>query len=265
MSGKRTWVALPKERWPKEWHDKGYVNPICPLVLNLYGHPLAGNVWGEDCEKRVLSCGWEKIPNWPCVYWHPHKKALLVVYVDDFKLAAPKRHIAGLWKELQKKINLDAPTPPERFLGCYTRRFECAVTSLKPFLEMQPELCTRGPLPERPAPTSTVTRGKSKSKSKVKKNSGNATKNKHATSSSSSYTSGRYGVGLTLCLLHAQRLVPNSVTLIITSTKSSDYWTIRRYRADTEKDEIVCLKEERLPKIDKEECGTIVEVLVPVS
>ena len=31
---------------------------------------------------------------------------------------------------------------------------------------MQPELCSRGPLPERPAPTGTVTRGKSKSKSK---------------------------------------------------------------------------------------------------
>ena len=106
----------------------------------------------------------------------------------------------------------------------------------------------------------------SKSKSKKKKNNGSTTNNKHASSSSSSspsYTSGRYGVGLTLCLLHAQRLVPNSVTLIITSTKSSDYWTIRRYKADTEKDEIVCLKEERLPKIDKEECGTIVEVLVP--
>jgi predicted ATP-dependent serine protease len=106
----------------------------------------------------------------------------------------------------------------------------------------------------------------SKSKSKKKKESSSSANNNHASSSSSSsYTSGRYGVGLTLCLLHAQRLVPNSVTLIVTSTKSSDYWTIRRYRADTDKDEIVCLKEERLPKIDKEECGTIVEVLVPVS
>jgi hypothetical protein len=107
-----------------------------------------------------------------------------------------------------------------------------------------------------------TTKGK-KSKSESKENnSGSNTNNKHAPSS---YTSGRYGVGLTLCLLHAQRLVPNSVTLIVTSTKTSDHWTIRRYRADTEKDEIVCLKEERLPKIDKEECGTIVEVLVPVS
>ena len=82
---------------------------------------------------------------------------------------------------------------------------------------------------------------------------------------STPFTSGRYGVGLTLCLLHAQRLVPNSVTLIITSSKTLDYWIIRRYRADTQKDEIVCLKEERLPKVDNEECGTIVEVLVPVS
>ena len=101
-----------------------------------------------------------------------------------------------------------------------------------------------------------------KNSSRKKKNIDSGAKNKQPTSS---YTSGRYGVGLTLCLLHAQRLVPNSVTLIITSTKKSDYWTIRRYRADTEKDEIVCLKEERLPKIDKDECGTIVEILVPVG
>ena len=102
-------------------------------------------------------------------------------------------------------------------------------------------------------------KNKSNNSSKKKKNLGSGAKNKQA------YTSGRYGVGLTLCLLHAQRLVPNSVTLIITSTKTSNYWTIRRYRADTEKDEIVCLKEERLPKIDKDECGTIVEILVPVG
>lgn len=105
-------------------------------------------------------------------------------------------------------------------------------------------------------------KNKNNRSSKKKNTGGSGAKNKQATAS---YTSGRYGVGLTLCLLHAQRLVPNSVTLIITSTKTSDYWTIRRYRADTEKDEIVCLKEERLPKIDKDECGTIVEILVPVG
>lgn len=104
-----------------------------------------------------------------------------------------------------------------------------------------------------------LNKSKRKRKSAISHGSAN---DKH---DSTSFTSGRYGVGLTLCLLHSQRLVPNSVTLIITSTRTMDHWIIRRYKADMQKDEIVCLKEERLPKVDKEECGTIVEVLVPVS
>ena len=64
----------------------------------------------------------------------------------------------------------------------------------------------------------------------------------------------------------SQPAATNSVAKsIITSTRAMNFWIIRRYKADTQKDEIVCLKEERLPKVDKEECGTIVEVLVPVS
>ena len=131
-------MALPPERWPASW--KGMRNPVCPLVLNLYGHPQAGNNWGEDCEAHVLKCGWETIDNWPSVYWHAKTRSLMVVYVDDFKIAAPRSKIAGLWAELRKHITLDDPTPPDRFLGCYTRRFEMSVQVLKPILEHQPEL-----------------------------------------------------------------------------------------------------------------------------
>ena len=46
LTGPPTWVSIPQERWPKEWHDRGMKNPVCPFVLNLYGHPLAGNVCG---------------------------------------------------------------------------------------------------------------------------------------------------------------------------------------------------------------------------
>ena len=116
---------------------------MCPLVLNLYGHPQAGNNWMDDCEARVLECGWKNIDNWPCVYWHEKTKALMVVYVDDFKIAAPKNVIAQLWADLRAKIKMDDPTPPDRFLGCYTKRFEVGVQTLKPILELQPELLDR--------------------------------------------------------------------------------------------------------------------------
>ena len=40
LGGVQTWVALPPEEWPPEW--AGMTNPVCPLVLSLYGHPDSG-------------------------------------------------------------------------------------------------------------------------------------------------------------------------------------------------------------------------------
>ena len=34
-----TWIFLPKDQWPEEWHGK-YKNPVVRLRLALYGHPL---------------------------------------------------------------------------------------------------------------------------------------------------------------------------------------------------------------------------------
>ena len=38
---------------------------------------------------------------------------------------------------------MDDITTPDRFLGCYTKRFEVGVQALKPILELQPELLSR--------------------------------------------------------------------------------------------------------------------------
>jgi hypothetical protein len=35
-----TWVQLPRHQWPPEW--EGITDPVCPLVLAVYGHPEAG-------------------------------------------------------------------------------------------------------------------------------------------------------------------------------------------------------------------------------
>lgn len=78
-------------------------------------------------------------------------------------------------------------------------------------------------------------------------------------------TAGRYGIGLTLCLLHAQRLVPNSFASITSATQESTNWTRSRYVVDTQNDAVLCVKEEYLPKTRPDESGTAVSLLVPVS
>ena len=78
-------------------------------------------------------------------------------------------------------------------------------------------------------------------------------------------TAGRYGIGLTLCLLHAQRLVPNSCASITSATADSRHFIRASYVVDTDGDSVLCVKQEHLPKTSQEESGTAVSLLVPVS
>ena len=99
--GTPTWVSLPKHRWPPDWSGK-YKNPVVPMVLALYGHVDAGGYWEAHCEEHISSLGWEKQECWDSVFWHPQYRALLVVYVDDFKLACPKTLTDKIWKQLRQ-------------------------------------------------------------------------------------------------------------------------------------------------------------------
>jgi DNA topoisomerase VI subunit B len=78
-------------------------------------------------------------------------------------------------------------------------------------------------------------------------------------------TAGRYGIGLTLCLLHAQRLVPGSCATIKSATATTEHYTFMTCVVDTEGDSVRCIRREQLPKSFASESGTAVSVLVPVS
>ena len=41
-------VSLPQHKRPKSWDS--IEDPVCPVLLNLYGHPLAGLLW-KNCKK----------------------------------------------------------------------------------------------------------------------------------------------------------------------------------------------------------------------
>ena len=65
------WIRLPRHKWPKSWSS--IEDPVVVLERNLYGHPLAGLLWERQFEKILLKHGWEKIPNWECLFVHREK------------------------------------------------------------------------------------------------------------------------------------------------------------------------------------------------
>ena len=116
LGGPRTWVRIPKERWPEHWHN--IEDPVVPLKLALYGHPDAGGFWEKHCEEAVTDVGFEFLPDWPSVFFHREMKLMLVIYVDDFKLAGPAENVPKGWELLAKRIKLEEPRELGRYLGC---------------------------------------------------------------------------------------------------------------------------------------------------
>jgi hypothetical protein len=109
-----------------------------------------------------------------------------------------------------------------------------------------------------------------------------------ATSATSVYegkTAGRYGIGLTLCLLHAQRLVPNSCASIRSATIEQNNWTNVLCVVDSARDSVHCVfqsdhdsvtdnnpnphkkhkNETPQEKSFPTESGTAISILIPVS
>ena len=118
------WIRLPRHKWPKSWSSME--DPVVPLERNLYGHPLAGLLWERQFEKILLKHGWEKIPNWECLFVHREKGLFLSVYVDDIKLAGKKQNLDPMWKVLNKEVDLGDPTSflDHVYLGCTQRQCE---------------------------------------------------------------------------------------------------------------------------------------------
>ena len=99
-------------------------DPVVPLERNLYGHPLAGLFWERQFEKIQLKHGWEKIPNWECLFVHREKGLFLSVYVDDIKFAGKRQNIDPMWKVLNQEVDLGEPTSflDHVYLGCTQRQ-----------------------------------------------------------------------------------------------------------------------------------------------
>ena len=121
LGGVETWVRLPREQWPKSWN--GMEDPVCSLLKALYGHPRAGADWEHFSQQHIISQGFELVADeWKSVYWHPKLRLMLVVYVDDFRMAGPKENLLEGWNLIKKNIRLDPPEPCGKYLGCIHKK-----------------------------------------------------------------------------------------------------------------------------------------------
>ena len=116
LGGTKTWIRLPRDQWPKSWD--GMQDPVCPLILALYGHPDAGAFWEQHCETQLKKVGFIPVASWPSVFRHPKLGTFLVVYVDDFKQSGPTANLAEGWRLIGSVIKMEEPRPLKRYLGC---------------------------------------------------------------------------------------------------------------------------------------------------
>ena len=117
LGGDVTYVRLPPDRWPDSWKGK-FRDPVVRLVLALYGHPDAGGFWELHCERALKKVGFVTVQDWKSVFLHPKLDLLLIVYVDDFKLAGPVANLAKGWSMISSEIKMEPPQPVGRYLGC---------------------------------------------------------------------------------------------------------------------------------------------------
>ena len=119
FTGVPTWLSLPRNRWPEHW-SKEFWQPVVPLVLALYGHPDSGGIWENHLNSRIGKEGWKQIlPDvWQSIFYHAEYNCMLVVYVDDFKLAGPTENMEKAWASIKRAVNIGDPEPYDRYFGC---------------------------------------------------------------------------------------------------------------------------------------------------
>ena len=120
MTGPPTYIRLPKPWWPQGWANK-FRDPVVKLLRALYGHPRAGDIWGDKLEQELVRLEFQRVEGWPSVYVLKQKvgpmNIVFVVYVDDLVMVGDK-NIVEVIKKLRSEIAMDEPADLKKYLGC---------------------------------------------------------------------------------------------------------------------------------------------------
>ena len=82
-------------------------------------------MWEKHCDTQVRQLGIKPIGDeWPSMYFHEGLKLLLVIYVDDLKLAGPTENMTKGWSMLRTKLRIEPETDLGLYLGCMLTRGE---------------------------------------------------------------------------------------------------------------------------------------------
>ena len=123
LTGPPCWVELPEDAWPDDVNFKKFRRPVVRLVKALYGHPDSGTMWEQHCDQKVRELDFIPVgEEWPSMYFHKKLKLLLVIYVDDLKLAGPEENLTKGWEMLRSKLNIEPETDLGLYLGCILRK-----------------------------------------------------------------------------------------------------------------------------------------------
>ena len=119
LTGPPCWVELPEDAWPDDIDFRKYRRPVVRLVKALYGHPDSGTMWEQHCDRKVRELDFVPVgEEWPSMYFHKKLQLLLVIYVDDLKLAGPEENLTKGWEMLRSKLNIEPETDLGLYLGC---------------------------------------------------------------------------------------------------------------------------------------------------
>ena len=119
--GRKCWMELPPEAIPDEYKKlyQSFRRPVVLCTHAIYGHPDAGTSWEVYCDEAVKKQGFEPVgENWPSVYFHKKLKLLLVIYVDDLKMAGPTQNLKEGWSLLRQAIEIEPEVDSGLYLGC---------------------------------------------------------------------------------------------------------------------------------------------------
>ena len=116
-------IRLPRHIWPKS--SSNIEDFVVPLERNLYGHPLAGLCWERQFEEVLLELGWEKVPNWECMFVHRKKRLISCQFMW---MTSPWLERSRIWSY---DMEGTCSHCVERYCESANKKVEATVQSLK--------------------------------------------------------------------------------------------------------------------------------------